>query len=68
VGGGTCNFSIFKKTDGAEFNNEMMARMLNGEILKNIPCFTKEGEEYLAGFRINENGELVKISYHGGKK
>jgi DNA topoisomerase-3 len=63
-----CGFSLWKETEGARFTPEMIKRLLDKEILNDVPCFTKSGEEYKAGFKLNQKDELVKIEYGGGKK
>jgi DNA topoisomerase-3 len=63
-----CGFILWKETEGAQFSPDMIKRLLNNETLSNVPCFTKTGEEYAAGFRLNKSGELVKIEYGGGRK
>jgi len=60
-----CSFILWKEGEGAKFSPDMAKRLLAGEELENVPCFTKEGKEYKAGFRVNADGDLVKKSYGG---
>jgi len=64
-----CTFSVWKETEGTKFSSEDVRRMLAGETLADVSCFTKEGKEYKCGFRIDKDtGDIVKISYGGTKK
>jgi DNA topoisomerase-3 len=63
-----CTWSLWKKTVGTTIDFDMAKRLLNKETLENIPFFTKEGKEYLAGLKLKDDGTLVKIEYGGTKK
>ena len=62
-----CDFSLWKETEGAKFDAGMIKQMLNKEELKDVSCFTKDGKEYKCGFKVSDEGNLVKISYGGQK-
>jgi len=65
----TCDFIMYRQTAGANFTPEMVSDLLTGKTLDNVVCFTKEGEEYQAGFRLDkEKDTLMKINYGGKKK
>jgi DNA topoisomerase-3 len=63
-----CNFFLWKETEGATFTPGMITELLAGATLNDVPCFTKEGKEYKSGFRLREDGELIKIVYGGGNR
>ena len=62
-----CKFAIAKSTDGAKFDEDMIKKLLNGEKLGDVSCFTSDGVEYKAGFRIDEKGNFGKLFY-GAKR
>jgi DNA topoisomerase-3 len=58
-----CKFNLFKSQSGAVFTKEMVQALLKGEVLNDVSCFSKEGKEYKSGFRLDSEGNLVKIVY-----
>jgi hypothetical protein len=62
-----CEFKLWKETEGAVFTAEMVKEMLAGNKLEKVKCFTIDQKEYEAGFRVNEEGDLVK-TFYGGRK
>ena len=63
-----CDFSLWKQESGAVFTEDMVIKLIAGATLDNIQCETVEKEKYLAGFKLNEQGKMVKIQYGGQKK
>ena len=63
-----CDFVIYKEAFGVKFTKQMVSQLLGREQIDDVSCFTKEGKEYKAGFKINDEGDFVQISYGGGKR
>jgi len=52
-----CGFRLYKEMYGAKFTDEMVRKLIAGEILKDVECETKEGKKYKSNIRIGTEGE-----------
>lgn len=58
-----CEVKLWKDVCGMEIDKDLAERLFRGERVQNVICRTKDGVEYKAGFRLDAEGELVRINY-----